>query len=135
MTNRADDPSFDPKSDDPHSYGTGNCDRMWMRPNCQLADWSEVASYAITIDGYAWMEQHPGLRERCDDLICKFQVGESPQVDFVHLRCCLFLWQRCMRHWSSEGEAYEKESQFGLHLHRLVCDAWDRETKGGRNQR
>lgn len=127
------DSTFDPTAEYPFVYGTGNVDLMLLRPNPAVTTWPEAARYALTFDGYSWMEQHSPSRDQCDEILGRMQKGEVLELTFVELRCCLFLWQRCMRHWSSEGLAYEEQARLGLRLHRMACEAWEREAESHRD--
>ena len=127
-------PVFDATLPSASAYGTGAWDRMWLKPDSRLATWTQVAAYALTIDGYAYAEQ------RCEDSppaladlhhrLNEIEGGGVHGPCFEELRYLLFLWQRAMRHWECGPGGDEDRSAnegTGLRIYMALCNAWQRE--------
>lgn len=76
------------------------------------AEWSEVAAFALTFDGYA------ALGKSCGDLANEVRrrwdaAGELPE-NLSHLRGCLFFEQRRFRHFDSEPTGADRTYIDGL---------------------
>jgi Eco57I restriction-modification methylase len=117
---------FDPRS---HNGGSGGASErdMWTRPNTTLVDWTAIAAYALTVDGYTYAQEHDlgDIGDLANSRLAEYRETGTWRGSFEELRLCLFFEQRRWRHFG------ETPSGNGLTttqaLHTAICDAWDRE--------
>ncbi len=104
---------------------------MWIRPNSDITDWWPLATYALTVEGYAAL---PGrndvgsLASSFHEKAAAFRQTGKWEGNFEELRACLYFAQRLVRHTESEVVEGEELAAY-LDLNRAICDRWDLEVE------
>lgn len=110
---------------------------MWTRPNLSFETWDEIQQYALTVDGYAYAQEHLTaggegnaepfnlLAELANSRSKEYHESGTWRGSFEDLRLCLFFEQRRWRHYGYGPEGSDLAAIQALY--KAICETWDRE--------